>query len=203
MTICIFAANLDDPPDVTGKNQTSNMRDYTNRLISLSWQYLSAGECQARARADINPDFRFCDLRAKPGDGEYFDPDTNDFRDLTGPDGHFFDCLQIDLLRPSFDYLSLKYSSLLYILLDCEYLLADKLEARGIVPEWSTIKCTTADDSPISAYRRTIVFPNVGFNAVPVTQTPRPDDMPIELLEQLEDDLEQEFRRRMVIEHYA
>lgn len=179
------------------------MRDYTTRLISLCWHFLSVEECQARVRADINPDFRFCDLRPDQVDGEYFDPDTDSFQMLAGPDNHFFDCLQIDLLRPTYDYLSLKYDSLLYILLDCEILLSDKLQARGVTPQWATVRCTTANDSPISAYRRTIVFPNVGFDAVPISHAPQPSELSIEFIHQLEDDLEQEFRRRMIIEHYA
>ena len=179
------------------------MRDYSNRLISLSWHFLTPDECQKRAVADIEPDQRFCDMRAEPGDGEYFDPAVDHFQQLAGPRGELLDCLQIDLLRPTYDYLSLKYNSLLYLLMRAERALDGALETRGIETEWSKIYTTTQDDSPVSAYRRSIIFPNLGFDGTKIANQPRSADLPVELLAQLEDDLESHFRDRMWRKHYA
>ncbi|GGN55630.1 hypothetical protein GCM10011349_32510 [Novosphingobium indicum] len=65
------------------------------------------------------------------------------------------------------------------------------------------IYTTTQNDSPVSAYRRSIIFPNHGFDGTKIANLPRSADLPVELLAQLEDDLESHFRDRMWREHYA
>ena len=177
--------------------------DYSTRLVSLSWHFLSPEECQARARADINPDFRFCDLRVEANDGYYFEPDKDHFNELLGPDRTLLDCLQIDLLRPTYDYLDLKYNSLLHLLFGIERVLVDSLSSRGIEAQWSMIYATTENDSPVSAYRRTLVFPNCGFDGSPIRNSPRSADLPLDLIAELENDLETYFRSNMDREHYA
>ncbi|WP_237367152.1 hypothetical protein [Rhizorhapis sp. SPR117] len=177
------------------------MIDYSKRLLSLSWHFLTSEECDARAKADIQPDFMVCDLRALPGDGEYFDPKLNSFSQLCGGKG--LDCLQIDLLRPVYDYYSLKYNSLIFLLVDIERQIISLLEERGIDAEWSMIGCTTENDSPVSAVRRTLVFPNTGFNGEVITNSPRTADLSLTLISELERQLEEYFLEHAPIEHYA
>ncbi len=177
--------------------------DYSKRLVSLSWHFLTPEECDARSEADIAPDFRVCDLRALPGDGEYYDPETNSFSELCGGRGELMDCLQIDLLRPAYDYYSLKYNSLKLLLVDIERKIISLLEERGIDAEWSMIGCTTANDSPVSALRRTLVFPNTGFNGEEIVSTPRTADLSLNLVAELESQLEEFFLERAPVEHYA
>lgn len=178
------------------------MKDYSNHLISISWHYLSPEECQDRAMRDINPDFRFCDMRAEAGDGYYFEPAKDSFAALCG-EHNLLEALQVDLLRPQFDYLSLKYNSLLYLLLDAKHILLTSLERRGIEPEWSMIYTNTEDDSPVSAFRRTLIYPNCGFDGCAIDQKPRPSDLSVDLIAGIEDDFEDHFRSNMAKEHYS
>lgn len=177
--------------------------DYSKRLVSLSWHFLSAKECDDRASVDIDNGFLYFNFRALPGDGEYFIPGEHSFTTFEGIHGKLLDCLHIDLLRPVFDYYDLKYKSLLLLLVQVEGKIIELLAERGIDAEWFMVGCTTANDSPVSALRRTLVFPNVGFNGEIMESTPRTADLPISLLAELELQLEQYFYGRAPIEHYA
>ncbi len=177
--------------------------DYSKRLVSLSWHFLSAEECDRRVSADIDNGFLYFNLRGLPGDGEYFASDEHSFKTFEGMHGKLLDCLQIDLLRPVFDYYDLKYKSLLFLLVQIEGKIIELLAKRGIDAEWFMVGCTTANDSPVSALRRTLIFPNAGFNGEVIASTPRTAELPISLLAELELELDQYFHVRAPIEHYA
>lgn len=181
--------------------------DYSKRLVSLSWHFLSAEECELRNKADIEPAFnlyKFPDSQARSGYPNYenWEMGKHSFSDAAGADHELLDCLQIDLLRPVYDYLTLKYNSLLFLLIDVERELVRLLRDHGINPGWTMIGCTTRDDSSVSALRRTLVFPNVGLNGEKVENLPRCADLPLPLIHELEQKLEEFFWERAPIEHY-
>lgn len=81
--------------------------NYRDRLVMVSWQTLSHDECQQRALAAVTP--IMCKDATKPHtEWTYWDPHVRDhFADHVTRFRDFW-ALQVDLLRPTFDYLHLR-----------------------------------------------------------------------------------------------
>lgn len=182
-------------------------RDYSTRLVSLTFQFIELEEMQRRIAADINSDFLF--YTPTGDDWQYYDPKTTPLNlisdtEYTSADSHWFTILQIDLLRPVADYLDLRApGGPLHQLLSGECFLIDALQSQSIDCNWSTLCCTTETDHPMSAYRRSIAV----LNRLPdgTALQPNPDLHVIkhDLLLTLEDHLETAFRAAIAKEHYA
>lgn len=71
--------------------------------------------------------------------------------------------LQIDILRPKIDYLELRYPGRpLYFLLDTDVIAANNFARYpGLQRDWLALSTTTENDTPVSALRRTMWFPQV------------------------------------------
>jgi hypothetical protein len=129
--------------------------NYQERLVMVSWQDVSPHECQQRALAAVSP--IMCKDAAKPHtEWTYWDPHTRDhFADHLGRFNHFC-ALQIDLLRPSFDYLQLRDGDRLAETIDE---LDDRiLSIIGPSCTWLFAAMSTTNDHPLSGARRTLIM---------------------------------------------
>ena len=181
--------------------------DYSKRLVSLTYQFLELEELQRRIAADINHDFLFY---TPTGEGwQYYDPKAVPLPMISDPvhtsdDSHWFTIFQIDLLRPTADYLDLRAPGQpIYQILSGECFLTKAFEARNIDCNWSTLCCTTENDHPMSAYRRTIAILSRDAGGAEIRPDPDPRFINHDLLLALEDDLEQAIRAAINSEHYA
>ena len=129
--------------------------NYQERLVMVSWHELSLEECQARSLAAVSP--IMCKDATEPHTRWlYWDPHAHDhFADHIGRFNHF-SALQVDLLRPSFDYLHLR---------DADRLLEtiDEVDDRilsiiGPGCTWLFATMSTENDHPLSGARRTLVM---------------------------------------------
>ena len=180
-------------------------RDYQSRLISLTYQSLPIDELERRVRADLNPDFLF--YTSPDSDWEYFELEKTPLTSFSDPSkvGEFdwFTAVQIDLLRPTVDYLELRAPSQpRFQILSGECFLTAALKARGIMTNWSTLCCTTQNDHPMSAFRRTIAVLGRDENGSALDPNPHPRFLGHDIYLALEDDLERDFRKAIDSEHY-
>ena len=140
-------------------------RNYTDRLVALSIGFLNAEKARELISRDISSEFLFI---TGPRDAcELFEEtDSLSLERLFGddrPDSLSGTCatLRIDFLNPTSGYLDLLLPlGIRYHALDAECNLQDSMTKLGIPPFNSTITCTTANDHPMSAYRRTIIILN-------------------------------------------
>ncbi len=134
-------------------------KDYSNRLVSVSWHQLTDEEAAARIASDFNNDFLW--IRGPDGfQGYYHKRDAVPLRELANPnyaDTAWFHVFQIDLLRPAHDYIDLRSGGRDYVILMAEQQFEDAMRSLRIMPNWWTICCSTMNDHPMSAYRRSIM----------------------------------------------
>lgn len=134
-------------------------KDYSNRLVSVCWHQLTDEEAAARIACDINNDFLW--IRGPGGfEAYYHRPDAVPLRELANPnyaDTAWFHVFQIDLLRPAHDYIDLRSGGRDYAILMAEQQFEDAMRSLRIMPNWWTICCSTMNDHPMSAYRRSIM----------------------------------------------
>ena len=134
-------------------------KDYSNRLVSVSWHQLKDEDAAARIASDFNNDFLW--IRGPGGFQDYYHrPDAVPLRELANTnyaDTAWFHVFQIDLLRPAHDYLDLRCGGRDYAILTAEQQFEEAMCSLGIVPNWWTICCSTMNDHPMSAYRRSIM----------------------------------------------
>lgn len=140
-------------------------RNYTDRLVALSHRLIDPAEARALIRRDICSDFLF--ITGPPDVWELFEEtDALRLESLFGegrPKSMLKSCatIRIDFLNPTSGYLDLLLPlGIRYHALDAECNLQDSMTKLGIPPFNSTITCTTANDHPMSAYRRTIIILN-------------------------------------------
>lgn len=129
--------------------------NYRDRLVMVSWQQLSHDECQQRALAAVTP--VMCKDATKPHtEWTYWDPHVRDhFADHVTRFGDFW-ALQVDLLRPTFDYLHLRDPDRLLETTDeVDDLI---LSAIGADCTWVFTAMSTENDHPLSGARRTLVM---------------------------------------------
>lgn len=134
-------------------------KDYSNRFVSVCWHQLTDEEAAARIACDINNDFLW--IRGPGGfEAYYHRPDAVPLRELANPnyaDTAWFHVFQIDLLRPAHDYIDLRSGGRDYAILMAEQQFEDAMRSLRIMPNWWTICCSTMNDHPMSAYRRSIM----------------------------------------------
>lgn len=134
-------------------------KDYSKCLVSVSWDQLTDEDASARIASDFNKDF----LWISGPDGfqdDYGKTDAVPLRHLANSqyaDTAWFHVFQIDLLRPVYDYISLRSSGRDYAILTAEQQFEEVMRSFGITPNWWTICCSTMNDHPMSAYRRSII----------------------------------------------
>ncbi|MGY6637258.1 MAG: hypothetical protein ACXIUO_08985 [Erythrobacter sp.] len=140
-------------------------RDYTNRLVALSKGWLNVSDARALIQRDINSDFLA--LMGPGDDWELFkETDTIRLEKFFGSDGlantqTTCETLRVDFLNPTSGYLDMMLASgLTFYVVDAEFHLRNAMNEMGIPPFCWTISCTTANDHPMSAYRRTIIILN-------------------------------------------
>lgn len=140
-------------------------RDYTKRLVALSTRLLDAEEARTLIGRDINSEFLF--IAGPEDDWELFqETDALRLETLFGdgrPERLLGTCatLRIDFLNPTSGYFDLMLPlGIRYYVLDAEFHLRDAMTKLGIPTFIWTITCTTANDHPMSAYRRTIIILN-------------------------------------------
>lgn len=134
-------------------------KDYSARLVSVSWHQLTDEQAAARIASDFNNDFLWVRGLGRFQD-YYHKPDTLPLRELANPnyaDAAWFHVFQIDLLRPAHDYIDLRSGGRDYAILIAEQQFEDAMRSLGIMPNWWTICCSTMNDHPKSAYRRSIM----------------------------------------------
>ena len=142
-------------------------KDYSKRLISLSWGILDVEEARERMARDINNDF-LCVRR--PGEfWEYTnDPKVPPLEKLIGEERDqslkFFTVIQIDFLRPTHDYIDLRSNGMDYAMVTADEQLEGAMKTLGINADWWIMCCTTSDDHKASAYRRSIIVLNRDVN---------------------------------------
>lgn len=142
-------------------------KDYSTRLVSVSWHQLDDEGAAARIASDFNNDFLW--IRGPSGFQEYYGkPDAVPLRQLAKLEYEgtaWFPVFQIDLLRPTHDYIDLRSGGRDYAILLAEKQFEDAMRSLGIMPNWWTICCSTMNDHPMSAYRRSIMVLEETFTA--------------------------------------
>ena len=172
-------------------------KDYSTRLVSVSWHQLDDEGAAARIASDFNNDFLW--IRGPSGFQEYYGkPDAVPLRQLAKLEYEgtaWFPVFQIDLLRPAHDYIDLRSGGRDYAILLAEKQFEDAMRSLGIMPNWWTICCSTMNDHPKSAYRRSIMVlgRDIHGNDAPY------DDIMMALtnpatLDRIEDELEHSLR---------
>lgn len=175
-------------------------KDYSTRLVSVSWHQLDDEGAAARIASDFNNDFLW--IRGPSGFQEYYGkPDAVPLRQLAKLEYEgtaWFPVFQIDLLRPTHDYIDLRSGGRDYAILLAEKQFEDAMRSLGIMPNWWTICCSTMNDHPKSAYRRSIMVlgRDVHGNDAPY------DDIMMALtnaatLDRIEDELEHSLREEI------
>lgn len=178
-------------------------RNYTDRLVALSIGSLDAEEARELISRDISPEFLFI---TGPRDAcELFEEtDSLTLEGLFGdgrPDSLSGTCatLRIDFLNPTSGYFDLMLPlGVRFYVLDAELHLQDAMTKLGISPFVWTIICTTANDHPMSAYRRTIIILNQdqAGNDTGARSTGR-EFFNTDVFAQLEDLMEESLRREI------
>lgn len=152
-------ANLPRPDTAHTVPTRRSYKDYSNCLVSVSWHQLTDEEAAARIASDFNNDFLW--IRGPGGFQDYYHkPDVVPLRELANPnyaDTRWFHVFQIDLLRPAHDYIDLRSGGRDYAILVAEQHFEEAMRSLGIMPNWWTICCSTMNDHPMSAYRRSIM----------------------------------------------
>lgn len=178
-------------------------RNYTDRLVALSIGSLDAEKARELISRDINPEFLFI---TGPRDAcELFgETDALTLERLFGdgrPDSVSGTCatLRIDFLNPTSGYFDLMLPlGIRFYVIDAELHLQDAMTKLGIPPFVWTIICTTANDHPMSAYRRTVIILNQDRAGNDTGASPRcrgffnPN-----VFAQLEDFMEESLRREI------
>ena len=175
-------------------------KDYSTRLVSVSWHQLDDEGAAARIASDFNNDFLW--IRGPSGFQEYYGkPDAVPLRQLAKLEYEgtaWFPVFQIDLLRPTHDYIDLRSGGRDYAILLAEKQFEDAMRSLGIMANWWTICCSTMNDHPKSAYRRSIMVlgRDVHGNDAPY------DDIMMALtnaatLDRIEDELEHSLREEI------
>jgi len=128
---------------------------YHDRLVMVSWQHLSSEECQHRALAALSP--VICGDATKPHkEWTYWDPHARDhFADYNKQFDTFW-AIQIDLLRPNFDYLHLRDGDCLTETIDEVDEVILSMVGTGCT--WQFAALSTENDHPLSGARRTLVM---------------------------------------------
>lgn len=134
--------------------------------IAVSWQLLDNVDMAALIERDVNGDF--CWWRT-PDDYDplgisqgYFSDDRLSLADFFGTDTGYAVALQIDLCRPAADLLDLRYPGQgVFNLFDTDDFALGGFRQFGIAENWLGLSVTTTDDHPVSAVRRSLVFPNI------------------------------------------
>lgn len=134
-------------------------KDYSNCLVSVSWNQLTNEDAAERIASDFNEDFLW--IRGPGGfQNDYGKPNAVPLKQLANchyADTAWFHVFQIDLLRPVHDYLDLRSGGRDYTILTAEQQFEAAMRSLGITPDWWTICCSTMNDHPMSAYRRSII----------------------------------------------
>ena len=161
--------------------------NYRDRLVMVSWQHLSAEECQQRALAALSP--VMCKDASKPHtEWTYWDPHARDhFADHAGQFSGF-SALQVDLLRPTFDYLHLRDA-------DCLMDTIDEVDDRilaiiGASCTWLFATMSTENEDPLSGARRTLVMLDCDSDGRERDNSPGFATLPRDTLLEIERDLE-------------
>lgn len=178
-------------------------RDYTKRLVALSTGRLKAEEARTLIGTDISSEFLF--IAGPEDDWEFFEEtDALRLETLFGegrPKRMLGTCatLRIDFLNPTSGYFDLMLPlGIRYYVVDAEFHLRDAMTKLGIPPFIWTITCTTANDHPMSAYRRTVIILNQDRAGNDTGASPRcrgffnPN-----MFAQLEDFMEESLRREI------
>ena len=161
--------------------------NYKDELVMVSRQHLSAEECQQRALAALSP--VMCKDASKPHEEwTYWDPHARDhFADHAGQFSGF-SALQVDLLRPTFDYLHLRDA-------DCLMETIDEVDDRilAIIGASCTrlfATMSTENDHPLSGARRTLVMLDCDRDGRERDNSPGFATLPRDTLLEIEGDLE-------------
>ncbi len=186
----------------------ANYRDYRRRLIALSKGEIRIPETRELLSRDIHPEWM---LFGGPGREPLPFEETRTLRlellFAEGSDGTMHvacTTIQIDFLNPTAGYLDLMGHGIAFSVLDAEYHLLSAMKQLGMEPLWWTLVCTTKDDHPLSAYRRTIIILNRDPDCKPAGPGPVAEQLfTHDVFERLENLMEESHRTEIAESKFA